>query len=115
MDFVEMFQAHKKPWGNPFEFDGPYGKGIDDIMFDSNRNPVILEYKGGTSQLGKDQMTKAWVKRKIKQLRSRNDPMAEILDKALKEKRLTGRVYRTPVDDVGLPGKAYLDGGVIDY
>lgn len=93
-----------KSWENPYEFDGPFGKGIDDIMFDKSGDPVILEYKGASSELGEGQMGRAWVCRKIAQLRKRNDPMADILDNAMKSGKLTGRLYRTPVSHSGKAG-----------
>ena len=99
-------------WKNPYEFDGPYGRGIDDIGFDANGNPVIIEYKGGGSDLGQGpprQMSRAWIKQKIRELRKVNDPMADILEEALNNGKLTGRVYRTPVDEIGRVGKTFLE------
>ena len=93
-----------KTWESPYEFDGPFGKGIDDIMFDKDRNPVILEYKGGGAKKGMGQMGREWVCRKIFQLRKRNDPMADILEKAMQDGKLTGRLYRTPVSHSGTAG-----------
>jgi hypothetical protein len=101
--------ATGRAWENPYEFDGPFGKGIDDIMFDKHGDPVILEYKGGTSELQGDQMRTSWVCRKIAQLRGRNDPMAQILENAMAKEKLTGRVYRTPIDDNGKVGSTFAE------
>jgi hypothetical protein len=101
--------ATGRSWENPYEFDGPFGKGIDDIMFDKNGDPVILEYKGGRSELGSDQMQKSWVCRKIKQLKRLNDPMALTLEKAMLKGRLKGRLYRTPVSDEGEAGEPFKE------
>jgi Domain of unknown function (DUF4157) len=104
-----------RSWENPYEFDGPYGRGIDDIMFDKQGNPVIVEYKGGRSELNGDQMQQSWVCRKIRQLRAVNDPMADTLEAAMRKNKLTGRVYRTPVDEKGDVGETFLDGGPRPY
>jgi hypothetical protein len=93
-----------RSWQNPYEFDGPYGKGIDDIMFDTKGDPVILEYKGGGSQLKGDQMTRNWICRKIAELARRNDPMATTLRDAMRNGKLSGRLYRTPVSHSGRAG-----------
>ncbi len=103
-----------KRWKNPREFDGPFGKGLDDIMFDGEGNPVLIEFKGGGSKLAKPksgemQMQREWVVKKIKELKARNDPMADVLESALNRGKLTGRVYRTPVSEKGLPGKTVLE------
>lgn len=104
-----------KGWNNPYEFDGPFGHGIDDIMFNKKGNPVILEYKGGISELGPQQMKKSWICIKIRELKKLNDPMAIILEKAMKNGLLTGRIYRTPVDKDGNVGKTHQDGKTISY
>ncbi len=93
-----------KAWENPYEFDGPFGKGIDDIMFDNKGNPVIIEYKGGKAKLAEGQMSRSWICRKIAQLARRNDPMAAILADAIKKGKLSGRLYRTPVSHSGKAG-----------
>ena len=100
---------------NPYEFAGPFGRGIDDIMFDKKGNPVILEYKGSRSELLGDQMKKSWICRKIRELQGRNDPMAAILEQAMQKGRLTGRIYRTPVDEVGNEGKTFREGSPLRY
>jgi hypothetical protein len=104
-----------KGWDNPYEFDGSFGRGIDDIMFDKQGNPVILEYKGSDSKLRGDQMEKSWICRKIRELADRNDPMASRLKKAMKDEKLTGRLYRTPVDDVGAVGTSFQEGDDWEY
>ena len=90
-------------WENPYSKHGGFGKGFDDIMFDANDNPVIIEYKGGESPLGPDQMTNSWIKQKIAELRGPlgDSKMADILEKALNEGKLTGRLYRTRLDANG--------------
>lgn len=90
-----------RTWANPYEFDGPFGHGIDDIMFDGNGVPIILEFKGGRSALGPGQLSPRWVRTKIAELRRVRDPMADALETAFNNGTLTSRIYRTPVDDVG--------------
>ncbi|MEO0375492.1 MAG: hypothetical protein AAF329_12875, partial [Cyanobacteria bacterium P01_A01_bin.17] len=115
-DLTPRNQNTGEIWVNPYETEGPFGRGIDDIMFDSKSgDPVILEYKGGKSDLNGDQMKKSWVCRKIRELHRVNDPMANILQNAMLRGTLKGKVYRTPVDDVGNVGNTYQDGPDISY
>jgi hypothetical protein len=60
-------------------------------------------------------MEKSWICRKIRELADRNDPMASRLKKAMKDEKLTGRLYRTPVDDVGAVGTSFQEGDDWEY
>ena len=94
----------------PDQYLGLFGKGIDDL---GRRGNVfyILEWKGGTSQLGSDQMSNAWVGRKLAELEIYNDPRAQQLLTAALQGRLKGRGYRTQRADNGSWETTRMDEG----
>jgi hypothetical protein len=92
---------------NPFERYGRYGQGFDDVM---KKGPsldkgdvYIVEYKGGDAVLSKGQMELDWVLGNIRRLYTEGGPAgrqwARTLAKALREGRLKGVAYSTPVVD----------------
>jgi hypothetical protein len=91
---------------NPFERQGRYGQGFDDIMFQGADHDTvtvyIVEYKGGDAQLAEGQMSLDWVIGNIRRLRNEGGPKGEaqarMLAKALREGRLKGIVLYTPMD-----------------
>jgi hypothetical protein len=105
-------------WENPITA-GEFGQGFDDIMVkggDLDSGLVyIVEYKGGRAGLSPGQMSLEWVKGNIKKLSLYDGPhgreMAEKLARALKEGRLRGVVYSTPV--VGLRETKKIGGELI--
>ncbi|MGH9173679.1 MAG: hypothetical protein ACRD1H_04955, partial [Vicinamibacterales bacterium] len=90
---------------NPFERRGRYGQGFDDVMKKGANADVgevyIVEYKGGDAVLAKGQMELDWIIGNIRKLYLEGGPageaMARALAKALREGRLRGVVYSTPV------------------
>ncbi len=91
-------------WENPLGHRGGFGQGFDDIMFKPNGDPVVVEYKGGSAELGTGQLSREWVQRNIDLLREAGDTaMADRLQAALDAGKLEGRVYRTPLDADGHP------------
>jgi hypothetical protein len=94
---------------NPFERQGRYGQGFDDIMRTGstldNGDIYIVEYKGGGAVLAEGQMSLEWVLDNIRRLHATGDPadqaFARSLSKALREGRLKGVVFYT-----GLEGNA---------
>ena len=84
-------------WQNPFANRGAFGQGFDDIMRGPTGDPVIVEYKGGSSRLAVGQMEEQWVRRNIERLRQVGDPTFAELRVALSEGRLSGVVYSTPI------------------
>ena len=91
-------------WVNPLEHRGGFGQGFDDIMLKPNGDPVIVEYKGGSAELGTGQLSREWVQRNIDLLREAGDnAMADKLQAALDTGKLEARVYRTPLDTDGKP------------
>jgi hypothetical protein len=90
---------------NPFERRGYYGQGFDDIRRKGASLDVgdiyIVEYKGGTATLAKGQMELDWVVGNIRKLFNEGGPSgqawARILAKALREGRLKGVAYSTPM------------------
>jgi hypothetical protein len=98
---------------NPFAETGAFGQGFDDIMVrggDLDTGIVhVVEYKGGSADLSPGQMSLAWVLGNIRRLyyagRGATDQhIALKLAKALREGRLEGTIFRTPVDR-GIPGE----------
>jgi len=92
-------------FSNPFEFKGRYGQGFDDVM---KKGPSldlgeihIVEYKGGDAVLARGQMELDWVVGNIRRLYVEGglsgQQWARTLAKALREGRLRGVVYSTPV------------------
>jgi hypothetical protein len=63
---------------------------------------VVAEYKGGTATLAQGQMSLQWVQTNINRLINAGDPMGMALDRALKQGRLSGITYSTPVSG-GVP------------
>ncbi|HWS90095.1 MAG TPA: DUF4157 domain-containing protein [Pyrinomonadaceae bacterium] len=108
-------------WDNPIKTGG-FGQGFDDIMVkgaDLDTGIVyIVEYKGGLAKLAPGQMELEWIKGNIRRLATEPGPhghdIAVKLAKALKEGRLKGVVYSTPLD-AGKPGATVQVGGVRDY
>lgn len=95
---------------NPFEHIGSHGQGFDDIRLDGpdvyTGDIYIVEYKGGGATLDPGQMELAWVIGNIERLHregsSDGQRWASILARALREGRLKGVVYSTPIVN-GLP------------
>jgi hypothetical protein len=84
---------------------GRYLQGLDDVM---KKGPSldtgevwVVEYKGGTSQLSKGQMEFDWIVGNIRRLYTEGGPTgqqwARTLAKALREGRLRGVAYSTPL------------------
>ena len=84
---------------------GAFGQGFDDIMYTGASLDVgdvyIVEYKGGSARLAAGQMELAWVVGNIRRLELEGglvgQAWAQILRKALREGRLRGVAYKTPV------------------
>lgn len=96
-------KKHKLRW----LFDNPKGlehnvSGIDSIYTDAAGNFYIVEFKGGSATLTKDQMKRDWVNRKIAQIEKdpnlKDHPFVKELREAFDNNRLRGRTYSTPVD-----------------
>jgi len=96
---------HSAGFTNPFERYGRYGQGFDDIR---QKGPSIdlgevyvVEYKGGDAVLSKGQMELDWIIGNIRRLYNEGGPAgqqwARTLAKALREGRLKGVAYSTPV------------------
>lgn len=90
---------------------GKFGQGFDDVMHKGANldtgDVFIVEYKGGTASLAPDQMSLDWVVGNIRRLANEGglsgQAWARILAKALREGRLKGVAYKTPVVS-GTPG-----------
>jgi hypothetical protein len=88
-----------KDWDTPQQWKGEFGKGPDALGQRGNKRQ-ILEFKGGSSGLGKSngvvEMSNEWAGRKIAELEVVGDraTAAELL-KAAREGNLQGVVYRT--------------------
>lgn len=111
----ELGYAQTDWWDNPFEYDGSYGQGIDDIMVAPNGNVVIVEYKGGESTLAPGQMEPEWVERQIRRLRDRGyEIYADRLETARQEGKLEGIALHTEVEHYTLghsnPGQTTIIG-----
>jgi hypothetical protein len=84
---------------------GTFGQGFDDVMRKGVSLDVgevfIVEYKGGTSVLQPGQMGVDWVVGNIRRLYTEGGPKgqawARVLSKALREGRLRGVAYSTPI------------------
>lgn len=84
---------------------GKFGQGFDDIMYKGASLDVgdvyIVEYKGGRARLAEGQMTLDWVVGNIRRLQLEGGAVgrawAQVLAKALREGRLKGVAYKTPV------------------
>jgi hypothetical protein len=108
-------------WDNPIKTGG-FGQGFDDIMFmggDLDTGHVyIVEYKGGRAKLAEGQMELAWVVENIRRLATFGGPhgydTAVKLAKALREGRLKGIVYSTPLNG-DKPRPTVQVGGVREY
>ena len=85
------------PWNNPQSHIPDYGRGIDGLGQLPDGRWAILEWKGERSDLRGDQMTAAWVGRKIAELEYLNDPIANDLLAAARRGELVGIVYRTRI------------------
>jgi hypothetical protein len=96
----------KAGFDNPFERQGRYGQGFDDIMLkgaDLDSGDIyIVEYKGGDAQLSEGQMSLEWVLGNIDRLANEGgangQAWARTLKKALREGRLKGVVYYTSLE-----------------
>jgi hypothetical protein len=83
-------------WINPFEFNGRYGQGLDDVFVDDVGRLWVVEYKGGTAELSPGQMSLDWVQRNIRRLRAAGyDHAADPLQAALDAGTLRGVVVYT--------------------
>lgn len=83
-------------WDNPESHIHEYGRGFDGVGTQGSKK-VVLEFKGESSQLAKDQMSDAWVGRKLAELEHLRDPKAQELLAAAKKGLLEGRTYRTKI------------------
>ncbi|RKH73106.1 DUF4157 domain-containing protein [Corallococcus interemptor] len=84
-------------WINPFEFNGRYGQGLDDVFVDDAGRLWIVEYKGGTAELSPGQMSTRWVRRQIDRLfDAGHEATAARLREALDDGTLSGAVVSTP-------------------
>jgi hypothetical protein len=84
-------------WINPFEFNGRYGQGIDDVFVDAAGHLVIVEYKGGAGELATGQMTADWVRAQTARLEKAGyTSTAAPLKAAHKAGTLRGVVVKTP-------------------
>jgi hypothetical protein len=89
---------------NPFK-DYKYEQGFDDVMKKGPNIDIgdvfIVEHKGGTARLSPGQMELDWVIKNIRRLYYEGGPKGEqtarTLAKALREGRLKGVAYSTPV------------------
>jgi hypothetical protein len=79
-------------WVNPFELRGQFGHGFDDVLEDAAGNLWVVEYKGNTGKLAKDQMERRWVRQKIDELLrdAPDSPWGKKLDRALRPGKLRG-------------------------
>lgn len=84
-------------WVNPFDNNGSYGQGFDDILVDENGDYWVGEYKGGSSELTGDQMEDPWVNRNIDRLLQHASwsPWGQRLADARAAGRLKGIAVRT--------------------
>lgn len=95
---------------DPVGFDNPirqgrYGQGLDDVMKKGPNLDIgevyVVEYKGGESRLAEGQMELDWIIGNIRRLYTEGGPdgqaWARILAKALREGRLRGVAYSTPL------------------
>lgn len=90
---------------NPLESYGRYGQGFDDVMKKGPNLDIgevyIVEYKGGDAVLAKGQMELDWVVGNIRRLYleggAAGQQWARTLAKALREGRLRGVAYSTPI------------------
>jgi hypothetical protein len=101
-------------WNNPQSHIPDYGRGIDAVGREKS-GWVILEWKGESSGLGGDQMTAAWLGRKLAELKHLKDPMADVLLAAAQKGQLTGRVYRTTIESGGKLTTVLDKGKIITY
>lgn len=84
---------------------GRYDQGFDDVMKKGPNLDIgevyVVEYKGGESRLAKGQMELDWIIGNIRRLYTEGGPdgqaWARILAKALREGRLKGIAYSTPL------------------
>jgi hypothetical protein len=89
---------------NPIK-QGRYGQGLDDVMKKGPSLDVgevyVVEYKGGTAKLAEGQMELDWIIINIRRLYVEGgldgQAWARTLAKALREGRLRGVVYSTPL------------------
>lgn len=92
-DFVKKnYNLKECNWVNPFDDNGAFGQGFDDVLEDAAGNFWIVEYKGGTASLAPGQMELDWVAANINRMREKcpDHPWTEKLERALKEGRLRG-------------------------
>jgi len=108
---------------NPFEKTGAFGQGFDDIRKQGgldtqldNGDVYIVEYKGGEASLSPAQGELDWVVKNIQRLYheggSEGRAYAQQLARALREGRLKGVAYSTPLTDVTLTIKTWDYGKV---
>jgi hypothetical protein len=98
---------------NPIK-QGAFGQGLDDVRRKGPSLDVgdvfVVEYKGGESRLAPGQMELQWIMDNIRRLHNEGGPAgqawARTLAKALREGRLKGVAYSTPMDgNAPLPTK----------
>ncbi len=78
----------------------PAYHGFDDVVKDAEGNFIVVEAKGGASQLAKtkygQQMSQKWIRRKIEQLKKKGqNELADELDQAIVDGKLKGMVVTT--------------------
>ena len=90
---------------------GYYGMGFDDVRVDSQGNTWIVEYKGGSSDLGPNQMSPSWVKNNIAALQQAENPWGDLLKQAQSNGTLKGVAISTPWNANGVsPGTTTVIG-----
>jgi uncharacterized Zn-binding protein involved in type VI secretion len=107
---TEILGYEETSWVNPRENRGSFGQGIDDVLKDPRTgNDVIVEYKGGKSDLEPGQMERPWVQEKINEIREDgNTPLADRLQKQLDAGTLRGIAIKTPLGENGATGQTYI-------
>jgi hypothetical protein len=122
-----------KDWDTPQQWKGEFGKGPDALGSRGNKRQ-ILEFKGGSSPLGKSngvvEMSNEWAGRKIAELEMVGDrATAADLLQAARDGNLQGVVYRTRQLKAGektsrlqghqlrdnLPNESIRPSGLIEY
>ncbi|MCH9022267.1 MAG: hypothetical protein IID32_05850, partial [Planctomycetes bacterium] len=86
--------THK--YTNAYYMRHPSGHGIDQVMFKNNKW-LIVEAKGGVSELASGQMSRRWIRDKIKLIDASDRWLANELKSARRDGRLKGMVVRTAV------------------
>lgn len=88
-------------WDNPQAHIPDYGRGLDAAGQTAKGRQVGLEWKGETSKLGPDQLSDAWMGRRLANLTDLKDPMGKKLLTAIEDGNFESRVYRTTIGPGG--------------